>query len=236
MVTEQFLKIYNIRKLGRIWGKASFSQTEVNRWGPESSNVFWVLFVLYGNWKKASKHINRTYGCSILGQLHYLRAQYPSSSKNLLWPGAGIIFPADMTVETDSFKSTAVSRENTPSKWTLILESKLGFSFCCSPGLGAVRGWRSRPGETLLGGDSALAFLSSAVMRGQCGPCIGTPEATEMALKWQEQSVRVTLHSSPCNREELKIDEIDDLANFTYSCTEKNTECSVFAVQICASV
>lgn len=187
-------------------------------------------------WEKASKYINRTYGCSILGQLHYLRAQYASSSKNVLWPGAEIIFPADMTAETDSSKSTAVSREITPSsKWTLILKSKLGFSFCCSPGLWAVRGWRSRPGETVLGSDSALAFLSSAVMRGQCGPCTSIPEATEMALKWEEQSVRVTLHSSLCNTKELKIYEIDDLAHFTCSCTEI-VECSVFAVKIRASV
>lgn len=144
----------------------------------------------FTSWQKTSKYVNRTYGCNILGQLHYLKAQYGSSSKNVIWPGVEIIFPAALTAEVQTHLRAQLfpKKSAPPLNEPLSLKSKPSFSFCCSPSPGAVRGWRLRPGEAVLGSDSTPAFLSPAVTRGQPGPCIGTSEATEMALKWEESS------------------------------------------------
>lgn len=145
-------------------------------------------------WQKTSKYINCTYGCNILGQLHYLKAQYAGSSKNVIWPGAEIVFPAALIAEIQTHLRAQLfpKKSAPPLNEPLFLKSKPSFSFWCSPGLGIVRGWRLRPGEAVLGSDSVPAFLSSAVTRGQPGPCISTSEATEMALKWGEQLMRIT--------------------------------------------
>lgn len=88
-------------------------------------------------WQKTSKYMNYTYGCNILGQLHYLKAQYASSSKDVIWPGAEIIFPAALSAENQTHLRAQLFPEKSfpPLNELLFLKSKPSFSFCCSPGL-----------------------------------------------------------------------------------------------------
>lgn len=93
-------------------------------------------------WQKTSEYINSTYGCNILGQQHSLKAQYASSSKNVIWPGAEMIFFSCCSDcrNTHSFKSTAVSWEISPSpKWTFIFEKQAWLFLLLFPWPGGCR-------------------------------------------------------------------------------------------------
>lgn len=115
-------------------------------------------------WQKTSKYISCTYSCNILGQLQYLKTLYASSS---IWPGAEIIFSSCSDCRQTHLRAQLfLERSAPPLNEPLYLKSKPSFSFCCSPGPGAVRSWRLRPGKAVLGSSSAPAFLSSAVTRG----------------------------------------------------------------------
>lgn len=94
-------------------------------------------------WQKTSKYINCTYGCNILGQLHYLKAQYAGSSKNVIWPGAEIILPAALAAEIQTYWKAQLFPEKSPLNGPLFLKSKPRFFLCRSPGWGlsGAEGW-----------------------------------------------------------------------------------------------
>lgn len=186
-------------------------------------------------WQKTSKYINCTYGCNILGQLHYLKAQYASSSKNVIWPGAEIIFPAALAAEIQTYWRAQQFPEKSPLNGPLFLKSKPRFFFSFAvplaggcQGLKAETWWgcagkRPGPGFPVLCGHQGTTWALDRYLW-------GCSDDNKMRRAVGENNSTFSV----CNRRVLKIYQIGDLANFVCSRTEM-IECQVFAIKIYAS-